>query len=93
MGKFFLGSYFYAHKVFILQKKIIGIITNSRPRNSCREVFKIMEIMTLLQPANILAIHGHMNVKKRSPLPVNSKYTRHNLISLHYGSKSHQTAR
>jgi len=33
--------------VFILQKKIIRIITNTKPRNSCREVFKNMEIMML----------------------------------------------
>ena len=33
--------------MFILQKKIIRIITNTKPRNSCREVFKNMEIMML----------------------------------------------
>jgi len=33
--------------VFILQKKIIRIITNNKPRDSRREVFKNMEIMTL----------------------------------------------
>jgi hypothetical protein len=41
------GSSSYANKVFILQKKIIRIITNTRPRDSCSEVFKNMEIMTL----------------------------------------------
>jgi hypothetical protein len=43
----FWGSSYYANKVFILQKKIIGIITNIRPRDSCRKAFKNMEIMTL----------------------------------------------
>jgi hypothetical protein len=43
----FWGSSSYANKVFILQKKIIRIITNTKPRDSCREVFKSMEIMTL----------------------------------------------
>ena len=46
-GIIFGGSSSYANKVFILQKKIIRIITNTRPRDSCREVFKSMEIMTL----------------------------------------------
>jgi hypothetical protein len=32
--------------VFILQKEIIRIITNTRPRDSCKKVFKNMEIMT-----------------------------------------------
>jgi len=45
-GIIFWGSS-YANKVFILQKKIIRIITNTRPRDSCKEVFKHMEIMTL----------------------------------------------
>ena len=39
--------YSYANKVFILQKKIIRIITNTKPRDSCREAFRNMEIMTL----------------------------------------------
>jgi hypothetical protein len=33
--------------VFILQKKIFRIITKTRPRDSCREAFKNMEIMML----------------------------------------------
>jgi hypothetical protein len=43
----FWGSSSYANNIFMLQKKIIRIITNTRPRNSCREVFKSMEIMML----------------------------------------------
>jgi len=46
-GIIFWGSSSYANKVVILQKKIIRIITNTRPRDSCREVFKGMEILTL----------------------------------------------
>jgi len=46
-GIIFWGSSSYANKVFILQKKMIKIITNTRPRDFCREVFKNMEIMTL----------------------------------------------
>jgi len=46
-GIIFWGSSSYANKVFILQKKIIRIITNTKSRDSYREVFKNMEIMTL----------------------------------------------
>ena len=45
----FWGSSSRANKVFIFQKKIIRIITNTRPRDSCREVFKTTEIMTYSQ--------------------------------------------
>jgi hypothetical protein len=46
-GIIFWGSSSYAKKLFILQKKIIRIITNTRPRDSCRKIFKNVEIMTL----------------------------------------------
>ena len=46
-GIVFWGSSSYANKVFILQKKIIRITTNTRPRDSCRKFFKSMEIMAL----------------------------------------------
>jgi len=46
-GIIFGGSSSHANKVFVLQKRIIIIITNTKPRDSCREVFKNMEIMTL----------------------------------------------
>jgi len=49
-GIIFWGSSYYANKVFILQKKIVRIITNTGPRDSCREAFKNMEIMTLYSP-------------------------------------------
>ena len=45
-GIIFWGSSYYANKVFILQKRIISTIMNARPRDSCRETFKSMEIMT-----------------------------------------------
>ena len=41
----FWGNSSYAKKVFILQKKIIKIITNTRPRE--REIFRNMQIMSL----------------------------------------------
>jgi len=48
-GIIFWGNSSYVNKVFILQKKIIRIITDTRPRDSCREVFKSMEILTYSQ--------------------------------------------
>jgi hypothetical protein len=55
-GIIFWGSSYCANKVFILQKKIIRIITNTRPRDSCREAFNIMEIMTLLYSQYIYSL-------------------------------------
>ena len=46
-GIIFWGSSSHANKVFILQKKIIRITTNTKPRDSCREAFKNVEILTL----------------------------------------------
>jgi hypothetical protein len=48
-GIIFWGSSSYAKKLFILQKKIVRIITNTRPWDSCRKVFKNVEIMTYSQ--------------------------------------------
>ena len=44
-GIIFGGSSSHANKVYIFQKKIIRIVTNTRPRDSCREIFKSMEII------------------------------------------------
>jgi hypothetical protein len=46
-GIIFWGSSYYANKVFILPKKIIRTITYTKPRDSCREAFKELAIMTL----------------------------------------------
>jgi hypothetical protein len=40
------GSSNYANKLFILQKKFVRTITNTKPRDSCREAFKELDIMT-----------------------------------------------
>ena len=59
------GSSCYANKVFILQKKIIRIITNIKSRDSYREVFKNMEIMTLYsQYIYSLILHTVNNTSK-----------------------------
>ena len=46
-GVIFWGNSLCAKKVFKLQKKTIRIITNTRLRDSCREIFRNMQIMTL----------------------------------------------
>ena len=46
-GIIFGGISSIVNKLFILQKKIVRIITNSRVRESCREAFKNVQIMTL----------------------------------------------
>ena len=45
-GIIFWGSSYYSNKVFILQKRIIRVMTNVRPKDSCMETFKSMEITT-----------------------------------------------
>jgi hypothetical protein len=41
------GNSSYSYKVFILQKKIISVVTNTRTRDSGRELFKDMKILPL----------------------------------------------
>jgi hypothetical protein len=46
-GIIFWGNSPYAKKIFIIQKKSIRIITNSKPRDSCKQLFKNLKIMTM----------------------------------------------
>jgi hypothetical protein len=84
-GIMFWGSSYYANKVFILQKKMIRIVINTRPRVSCREAFKNMEIMTLYsQYIYLLVLHI---VNKRHLFDTNNeihKYKSKNNINLHF---------
>jgi hypothetical protein len=41
------GNQPYSEKIFKIQKRVIRIITNSRMRDSCRELFKKLEILPL----------------------------------------------
>jgi hypothetical protein len=46
-GIIFWGCSSHAKEVFILQKKIIRIMMNAKPRDSCMDIFKKLEIMML----------------------------------------------
>ena len=46
-GIIFWGNSSNVNELFILQKEIVRILANIGPRESCREVFRKMEIMTL----------------------------------------------
>ena len=46
-GTIFWGNQPYSDKIFKIQKRVNRIITNSRMRGSCRELFKKLEILPL----------------------------------------------
>jgi hypothetical protein len=46
-GIIFWGNEPYSDKIFKIQKKVIRIITSSRMRDSCRELFTKLEILPL----------------------------------------------
>ena len=43
----FLGNQPYSDKIFKIQKRVIRIVTSSRTRDSCRQLFKKLEILPL----------------------------------------------
>jgi hypothetical protein len=43
----FWGNSCFSDNIFRIQKRIIRFITNSRKRDSCRELFKKLQILTL----------------------------------------------
>jgi len=46
-GIIFWRSQPHSEKIFKIQKRVIRIITNSRAKDSCRELFKKLEILPL----------------------------------------------
>jgi hypothetical protein len=46
-GILFWGNSSFSSHIFRLQKKAVRIITGSRPRDSCRELFKHLRILPL----------------------------------------------
>jgi hypothetical protein len=47
-GIIFWGNSSYSIKIFKLQKRVIRIITDAKNRDSCRELFKNLKILTLI---------------------------------------------
>jgi len=46
-GILFWGNQSYSDKIFKIQKRVIRIITHSRMRDACRELFKKLKILPL----------------------------------------------
>ena len=55
-GIIFGGNQRYSNKIFKIQKRVIRIITSSRTRDSCRELFKKLDT-TLVFPIYLLNIN------------------------------------
>ena len=64
-GIIFWGNSLYSSHIFRLQKKAVRIITGSRPRDSCRELFKHLRILPL-QSQYILSLLLFIVDKKES---------------------------
>jgi len=56
-GIIFGGNQPYSDKIFEIQKRVIRIITSSRMRDSCRELFKKLEILILIFSIYLLNIN------------------------------------
>jgi hypothetical protein len=83
-GIIFWGNLPYSEKIFKIQKKVIRIITNSRPRDSCRELFKKMEILPLYSQYIFSLL---IFVIKNEPLI----FTNYQIHSVHTRSKTNLT--
>jgi hypothetical protein len=46
-GIIFCGNQAHSEKIFKIQKRVIRIITNSKAGDSCRELFKKLEVLPL----------------------------------------------
>jgi len=91
-GIIFWGGSSIANKVFILQKRIIRIITNTKPRDSCRKVLKNMEIMTLYsQYIYLLILYTVNNKHLFNSYNKICKYKTRNINNLHFPTLTYQS--
>ncbi|PNF23822.1 hypothetical protein B7P43_G15913 [Cryptotermes secundus] len=74
-GIIFWGNSSYSQKIFILQKKIVRIMAGVKPRESCKNIFKRLEILTL--PCEYIFSLMIFIVKNQEFFPTNS--TIHNV--------------
>jgi hypothetical protein len=87
-GIIFGGRSSNANKLFILQKKIFRIVTNSGIRESCREAFKNMQIMTMYsQYIFSLILFTVKNKHLFTPNKEIRKYKTRNNTNLHLKDK------
>jgi hypothetical protein len=83
-GIIFGGNSSNVNKLFILQKKTVRILSNTGTRESCREAFKNMEIMTLYsQYIYSLILFTVDNTHLFTPNNKIHKYTTRNNSNLH----------
>ena len=86
-GIIFWGNFSFAHKVFIMQKRIIRVLANAGPRDSwdsCGVVFRNMKIFTLYSQYVYSVILFTLNNKNL--FPTNSEvheYNTHNNNNFH----------
>jgi hypothetical protein len=83
-GIIFWGNCSYANKVFIIQKRIIRVLANAGPRDSCRIIFRNMKIFTVYSQYIYSLILFTIN--NRHLFPTNSEvheYTTRNNNNLH----------
>jgi hypothetical protein len=84
-GVILRGNSYYSIHVFRLQKKVIRIITGSRPTDSCRQLFQKLGILPLISQY-ILSLFLFI-VKNRALFQLNSEFHSNNT---RYKSNLHQ---
>jgi len=89
-GIMFWGSCAHRHfnRVFILQKKAIRILGKMNYRDSCREIFKTMGIMTL---ASLYIFETILHCLKSKPLQGNSIHSYNTRIRYDLRVEQHRT--
>ena len=83
-GKIFWGNYSHSIHVFRFQKRVIRTITGSRPTDSYRQLFKKLEILSLISQYILFLLS--FIVKNKALFQLNSKV---HSINIRYKSNLH----